>query len=122
MLNRLSTHITRLVALIIFSGTAFTVVAQNRDPGLPVADPEAVGMSSERLARIGPAMQRYIDAGLVPGTVTMVARRGRVVHFESRGYMDVDSGKAMRPDAIFRIASMTKPITSVALMMLWEEG
>ena len=122
MLNRLFTRIIRLVALVIFSGTALTVSAQNDDPGLPVADPESVGMSSERLARIGPAMQRYIDDGLVPGTVTMVARRGKVVHFESRGYMDVDSGKAMRPDAIFRIASMTKPITSVALMMLWEEG
>jgi CubicO group peptidase (beta-lactamase class C family) len=79
-------------------------------------------MSSERLQRIGPAMQRYIDEGLVPGVVTMVARKGKVIHFEKRGYMDVDSGKPMREDAIFRIASMTKPIASVALMMLWEEG
>ena len=67
-------------------------------------------------------MQKYIDAELVPGVVTLVARKGKVVHFESQGFMDIDSGKPMRPDAIFRIASMTKPITSVALMMLWEEG
>jgi CubicO group peptidase (beta-lactamase class C family) len=67
-------------------------------------------------------MQRYIDSGLVPGTVTLVARHGKVVHFEARGFMDVESRKPMRTDAIFRIASMTKPITTVALMMLWEEG
>ena len=119
MLNRLFLSI---LSLAICCGTSASAIAQNRDPGLPLADPESVGMSSERLARIGPAMQSYIDAGLVPGTVTMVARRGKVVHFESRGFMDVDSAKPMRPDAIFRIASMTKPITSVALMMLWEEG
>ena len=71
-----------------------------------MSDPESVGMSAERLARIGPAMQRYIDAELVPGVVTLVARKGKVVHFESQGFMDIDSGKPMRPDAIFRIASI----------------
>lgn len=96
--------------------------AQSADPGLPTAMPESVGMSAERLARIGPAMQRYIDEELVPGTVTLVARRGKVVHFEAQGYMDAESKKPMRADAMFRIASMTKPIASVALMMLWEEG
>lgn len=101
---------------------SISVSAQQSDPGLPMAAPESVGMSSERLARIAPAMQQYIDDKLVPGVVTLVARKGKVVHFETHGYMDVDSGKPMRPDAIFRIASMTKPITSVALMMLWEEG
>ena len=90
--------------------------------GLPLATPEEVGMSSARLARIKPAMQRYIDAQLVPGTVTIIARRGKVVHFEAQGFMDVDQQTPMRGDAIFRIASMSKPITSVALMMLWEEG
>lgn len=92
------------------------------DPGIAMTKPERVGMSSERLDRIGPAMQRYIDAGLVPGTVTMIARRGKVVHFEAQGFMDAESKLPMRKDAMFRIASMTKPITSVALMMLWEEG
>ncbi len=89
---------------------------------LPRAQPDAAGMSSERLARIAPAMQRYIDAQLTPGVITAVMRHGKLVHFESQGLMDVATGKPMREDAIFRIASMTKPIASTALMMLWEEG
>ena len=89
---------------------------------IPVGTPEQAGMSSERLARIAPAMQKYIDAELTPGVITAVVRQGKLVHFETHGDMDVAAGKAMREDAIFRIASMTKPITSVALMMLWEEG
>lgn len=89
---------------------------------LPAARPESVGMSGPRLERIGPAMQRYIDAGLVPGTITAIMRRGKLVHFEVRGNMDAEAGVPMREDTIFRIASMTKPITSVALMMLWERG
>ncbi|MBX3706083.1 MAG: beta-lactamase family protein [Pseudomonadales bacterium] len=79
-------------------------------------------MSADRLARIGPAMQRYIDAGQVPGTITAIMRRGRLVHFEARGWLDAEARVPMPEDALFRIASMTKPITSVALMMLWEEG
>lgn len=89
---------------------------------LPMAEPEQVGMSSERLARIQPIMQSYVDQGLVPGAVTMVARRGKVVHFDACGYRDVAAGTAMTTDTIFRIASMTKPIVSLALMMLYEEG
>ena len=79
-------------------------------------------MSSERLARIAPVMQSYIDKGLIAGAVTAVARKGRLVHWQTHGQMDIAAGKPMREDAIFRIASMTKPITSVALMMLWEQG
>ncbi len=90
--------------------------------GLPRAKPEEVGMSSERLARIRPAMQRYLDQQLIPGAVTLVARHGRVVHLDTIGLRDVESGNPMMADTIFRIASMTKPITSVALMMLFEEG
>jgi CubicO group peptidase (beta-lactamase class C family) len=89
---------------------------------LPRDQPGTVGMSSERLARIAPAMQRYIDAELTPGVITAVMRHGKLVHFNVQGDMDVASGTPMREDAIFRIASMTKPIASVALMMLWEEG
>ena len=89
---------------------------------LPRAQPDTAGMSSERLARIAPAMQRYIDAQLTPGVITAVMRHGKLVHFESQGLMDVATGKPMREDAIFRIASMTKPIASTALMMLWEGG
>lgn len=88
--------------------------------GLPTATPEETGLSSERLDRIKPVMQSYIDQGKLAGLITMIARRGKVIHFEKYGVMDV--GKSMRLDAIFRIASMTKPITSVAIMILHEEG
>lgn len=90
--------------------------------GLPMADPEAVGFSSERLARIGSSMQKYIDKRMVPGVLTVVARHGKIVHFESRGLMDVEADKPMSGDAIFRLASMTKPIACIGLMMLYEEG
>ncbi len=101
-------------------GLSYATTARGDE--IPRAKPERVGMSSERLARIAPAMQRYIDAGLTPGVITAIVRKGKLVHFEVQGDMDVEAGKPMQADAIFRIASMTKPITSVALMMLWEEG
>jgi CubicO group peptidase (beta-lactamase class C family) len=110
---------TLMFALLALSANAF---AATPDSGLPRTPPEKVGMSAERLARIQPAMQKYIDQQLVAGTVTIVARNGKVVHFESQGYSDAENKVPMRKDALFRIASMTKPITSVALMMLWEEG
>jgi len=87
---------------------------------LPAAKPEKVGMSAERLNRIKPVMQRYIDENKLPGMITMVARHGKVVHFEKYGLMDAD--KPMQLNTIFRLASMTKPVTSVAVMMLYEEG
>ena len=79
-------------------------------------------MSTERLKRIHESIQRHIDAGEISGAVTVVARRGRVVHFEAHGLMDMESKKPMEKDAIFRLASMTKPITGVAVLMLVEEG
>ncbi len=91
-------------------------------PELPMSKPEDVGISSDRLSRIPSAMQRYIDRKLVPGVATLVARQGKVVHLDAQGFRDVDAQKPMETDTIFRIASMTKPITSVALMMLFEEG
>lgn len=106
-----------LIALLALS-LSHTVAARD----FPTARAESVGMSADRLERIGPAMQRYIDAELVPGTVTAILRKGKLVHLDVRGSMDVAEGQAMRRDTVFRIASMTKPITSVALMMLWEEG
>ena len=90
--------------------------------GLPRAKPEEVGFSSERLARIGPAMQKYIDTRMIPGVVTLVARHGSIVHLESRGLMDIEANKPMTNDTIFRIMSMTKPIACVGLMTLYEEG
>jgi len=96
--------------------------ANKPSTGLPTSKPEEVGFSSERLARVGPAMQKYIDKRIVPGIVTLVAHHGRVIHFEHQGLMDIDAGKSMTDDTIFRIMSMTKPIVSVGLMTLYEEG
>jgi CubicO group peptidase (beta-lactamase class C family) len=87
---------------------------------LPATKPEKVGMSSARLNRIKPLMQKYVDEGKLPGMITMVARHGKVVSFEKFGVMDVN--KPMQFNTIFRIASMTKPITGVAVMILYEEG
>src|SRR2546422_11223085 len=89
---------------------------------LPNAKPEEVGLSSERLQRIHQMLQRRIDAGDISGAVTLVARNGRVAHFETHGLMDIETKKPMSKDAIFRLASMSKPITGVAIMMLVEEG
>jgi len=99
--------------------------ASNVIPGigdLPTTQPEEVGLSSERLARIRPAMQRYVDKQLIPGAVTLVARHGKVIHVDAIGLRDVEAGNPMTNDTVFRIMSMTKPIVSVALMMLFEEG
>src|SRR5882724_8266858 len=89
---------------------------------LPLAAPEEIGLSSVRLARVGAVMRGEIERGRVPGAVALVARRGRLGLFDSFGQRDAASGAPMARDTIFRIYSMTKPITSVAAMMLWEEG
>lgn len=89
--------------------------------GLPAADPEDVGLSSSELARIRPAIQDFIDDGRSAGAVTLVARHGRVVHWEAQGWRVLDEDP-LEPDDIFRIYSMTKPVTSVAVMMLVETG
>lgn len=108
--------------LPILISLSFTASADTPDSGLPMAEPESVGMSAQRLSRIDDFMQRYIDNDMVAGTVTLVARKGKVVHFKAQGMKDVERGQEMTTDTIFRMASMTKPIASVALMMLYEEG
>ena len=90
--------------------------------GLPTIVPEEVGLSSQRLGRLDSVMQAYIAEEKIPGVVTMVARHGKIAHVRPQGLMDVEQGRPMTDDAIFRIASMTKPITSVAVLMLYEEG
>lgn len=87
-----------------------------------MAKPESVGLSVERLERIAATVQRNIDDKRVAGAVTLVSRRGKVVWFKPQGMMDREANKPMRSDAMFRICSMTKPITSLAVMMLYEEG
>ena len=89
---------------------------------IPVAEPESVGMSAERLQQINAAMQRHIDAGKIQGAVTAVARRGKVVHFEAHGLIDVEAERPMPRDAIFVMASSTKPVLGVAAMILIDEG
>ena len=84
--------------------------------------PEEVGLSSSRLARIGEHFQRYVDAGKVAGTLTLVARGRKVAYLEAQGHLEIERRRPVTPESIFRIYSMTKPITSVGLMMLYEQG
>jgi CubicO group peptidase (beta-lactamase class C family) len=86
------------------------------------ADQAGPAVSSDRLARIGQMIDRRIAASEVPGTVTLVAQNGRVVHFEVRGVMDIETKRPLAKDAIFSLASLTKPVTTVAILMLVEEG
>jgi CubicO group peptidase (beta-lactamase class C family) len=97
-------------------------VIETDTPPLPPARPEAVGMSSARLARIRPAFEREIAAGRLPGAVVAIAREGRLVHLEGIGFLDPVARTPMRADALFAIASMTKPACGVAALSLVEEG
>jgi CubicO group peptidase (beta-lactamase class C family) len=106
-----------LCALLI---TVLTIPASTASS--PTAKPEDVGMSSERLQRITQMIDRHIAAGDIAGAVAIVARKGKVVHHSARGVMDLQSKQPMSPGSMFRIASMTKPIIGVAVMMLVEEG
>ena len=89
---------------------------------MELARPEELGFSPARLARIKPIIQGYVDRKQYAGVISLVARRGRIVHFDTIGMMGLETSKPMRRDSIFRIYSMTKPITSAAVMMLLEEG
>src|SRR5689334_21058018 len=86
------------------------------------ADPAEAGFDPARLERIERQFARYVDDGLLPGWLIAVSRGGRVVYTAMRGVRDLESGQPVEPDTLFRIYSMTKPVTSVAAMMLWEEG
>jgi CubicO group peptidase (beta-lactamase class C family) len=99
-----------------------TIVLPLSAGSLPSAKPEEVGFSTERLQRVKEAVQQHIEGRTIAGAVTLVARRGRIAHFEAQGFMDIEGKKAMPKDAIFRLASTSKPITAVAVMMLVEEG
>ena len=112
-------HRKSSIALVI---GALVLCAGAHSQELPYAKPESVGFSSERLGRIAAVVQQDIDAKRVAGAVSMVVRHGQVAWLDARGMADREAGKPMQPDAIFRICSMTKPITSTAVMMLYEEG
>jgi CubicO group peptidase (beta-lactamase class C family) len=112
----------RLSALLAVALMIAVGAAALRSKDLPGARPEDVGLSSERLARMNKAIHEYVDAGRTPGVVTLIARHGKVVHVDAYGKADLATGRSTRADDIFRMFSMTKPITSVALLMLYEEG
>lgn len=98
-----------------------TILSPNRAANV-ITSPEDVGLSSQRLERIANTIQRNIDDGRISGAVTLVARHGKIAHLKAFGMAERETKKPMRTDNIFRICSMTKPITSVAVMMLYEEG
>jgi CubicO group peptidase (beta-lactamase class C family) len=87
-----------------------------------VALPEQVGLSSNRLRRVDTVIRSFIERDVIAGAVTLIARKGQIAHLAADGHMDIAAGRAMQPDAIFRLASMTKPVVSVAVLMLLEEG
>lgn len=110
-------HLLRIAALGLAAAALLPAASLTK-----ASKPEDVGLSGPRLDRIKVMLGRYIERGEIAGAVSLVARRGRVAHLHAQGMADLAGQKAMREDAIFRIASMTKPIASVALMMLYEEG
>lgn len=110
-----------LYRLLFIALVAGTVPAAASD-GLPTAEAESVGMSTERLARIGAWLDEIVENGQAAGIVTLVARHGKVVHLSATGTRGLEVSDPMPPDALFDIASMTKPLTAIAALMLYEEG
>ncbi|MDG1025604.1 MAG: serine hydrolase [Gammaproteobacteria bacterium] len=108
------------LGLLVLPLFLLSSIAQAND--FPTAAPEKVGVSSDRLQRLSKTMQRYIDSNMLAGTVSLVSRNGKVIHVESQGWKNKETGEQMTDDSIFVIMSMTKPIVSTALMMLYEEG
>jgi len=114
-LNRQFSAIFICGLLAAVNPTAWAREAACGDPGLE-------GFSAQRLERVSPVMQSYVDQGRLAGIVSLIARNGNVVHHEAFGDQEIQTGKPMELDSIFRIYSMTKPVTSVAAMILYEEG
>ena len=113
----------RFGRIICMSAIATCIAFSSFAQGLPKANkPEDVGFSSERLKRVTGAFQSEVDKGAIPGAVILIARNGKIAYLEAFGFQNRENKEPMKTDAIFRIASMSKPITSVAVMMLVEEG
>lgn len=115
-------RLRRLIALVLEPLLFVALAAPGYAADLPYTQPSAVGLSAERLDRLDAFMENAVAQERIPGAVVLIARRGRVAHYEAYGLADRDSGRPMRKDDIFRIYSMTKPVVSVALLMLYEEG
>ena len=113
LIRSLLISVAAACAFLIMPLQAGTIVA---------GKPEDLGFSAERLARIHDAVQRHIDAKAIAGAVTMVVRNGRIAHLDAHGLIDIESNRAMPKDGIFRLASMSKPITATAVMMMIEDG
>jgi CubicO group peptidase (beta-lactamase class C family) len=112
----------RLATSMAVGLTAVAMASSAFAQGTQATGGEIAGMSKEALARIAPVMQQQIDKVMFPGAVTLVARHGQVVHHEAHGFLDAAKTKPMTKDALFRLASMTKPVVSVAAVMLIEQG
>jgi CubicO group peptidase (beta-lactamase class C family) len=108
-------QLSLIVAALAVSSSVFA-------QALPTVKPESVGMSSERLAKIGALLEQEVNDKKLPGAVVMVARKGKLIYSTAKGSLNNSTGKAMGTDAVFRIYSMTKPLVSTALMMLVEDG
>ena len=108
-------------AAVLVAWLSFDPAVARAEP-LPKATPESAGMSADRLTRIDALTRRYVDEGKLAGVVTLVARHGKVVYFDATGTADLETGAPMTRDTLFRIYSMSKPITAVAAMILYEEG
>jgi len=113
---------SRLIARFLAAFLLLSALPAFADDPLPRARPESVGMSSERLARIGPVINAHIEKNHLPGMVVAVARKGKLVYYEAFGWRDKQAGVRMTTDTIFSLASMTKPMAAVGAMSLYEEG
>ena len=112
----------KTISLLALGVVAFTLPLAAGSGALSTGKADDLGFAADRMPRIREAVQRHVDAGEVSGVVTLVARRGKIAHFEAFGLQDLESKKAMPKDGIFRLASMSKPITAAAVMMMVEEG
>ena len=112
----------KTISLLALGIVAFTLPLAAGSGALSTGKADDLGFAADRMPRIREAVQRHVDAGEVSGVVTLVARRGKIAHFEAYGMQDLESKKPMPKDGIFRLASMSKPITAAAVMMMVEEG
>ena len=112
----------RRYSLFIIFSLLFFLITSTAWAELPTAKPEVVGLSSERLNRISTTLKAHVDKGVIPGAVALVARKGKIAYFESFGMRDLETSSPMQKDTIFSIYSMTKPIISVGIMILQEQG
>ncbi|MBF7074096.1 beta-lactamase family protein [Glaciecola sp. MH2013] len=118
-------HLLAILLSISIGACSVSVTENNPAPRTTLSASDNLpnqGVSKQRLKRIQPAMQRYIDEGKLAGVMTLVARNGEVVHYSAQGMKDREAGVPLQRDTIFRIYSMTKPITAVAALQLWEQG